>query len=47
MLGGPQRRSLYIAAREWHGMRSLEQGAGSGRPLACAVEVPGAGYPAG
>ena len=47
MLGGPRRTSLYIAAREWHGMTSLAQGAGSGRLLVCEVEVPGAGYPAG
>lgn len=46
MLGGPQRSSLYIAARQWHGMAALERGAGSGRLLVCEVEVPGAGYPA-
>lgn len=46
MLGGPDRRTLFIVAREWHGMTNLEAGAGSGQIVAVAAPAPGAGWPA-
>ena len=43
-LGGPDRRTLYVTAASWSGM--MEDGGRTGRILAAAVAVPGAGWPA-
>jgi sugar lactone lactonase YvrE len=46
VLGGPERRTLFIAAAEWRGMTESEMVApGSGRVFAVDVDVPGAGWP--
>jgi sugar lactone lactonase YvrE len=46
VLGGPQRRTLFIVAAEWRGMTETEMVApGSGQVLMTDVEVPGAGWP--
>jgi sugar lactone lactonase YvrE len=44
MLGGGDRRTLFLVARQWHGL-DISQGAGTGQVLAVAVTVPGAGWP--
>jgi sugar lactone lactonase YvrE len=45
-LGGPDRRTLFIAAAEWQGMTESEMVTpGSGQVLATQVDVPGAGWP--
>ena len=45
MLGGPQRRTLYITAAEWFGMERMNEMAGTGRILSVEVPVAGAGWP--
>ncbi|MDF2265270.1 SMP-30/gluconolactonase/LRE family protein [Streptomyces coacervatus] len=46
VLGGPDRRTLFITAARWQGMTETEMVApGSGQVLAVQVEVPGAGRP--
>jgi sugar lactone lactonase YvrE len=46
VLGGPDRRTLFITAARWQGMTETEMVApGSGQVLAVPVEVPGAGRP--
>jgi len=46
VLGGPERRTLFIAAAEWRGMTESEMVApGSGRVFAVDVDMPGAGWP--
>ena len=45
MLGGPARRTLYIAAAKWFGMDRMGEMGGTGQILACEVETPGAGWP--
>jgi sugar lactone lactonase YvrE len=45
MLGGPEGRTLWIVAREWHGVASSTDGRRSGQILATEVEVPAAGWP--
>ena len=45
MLGGPDRRTLFVVAREWHGM-DVSKGMGTGQLLATAAPAPGAGWPA-
>jgi sugar lactone lactonase YvrE len=44
-LGGPEMRTLYIIAREWHGGGAMRAGDGTGQVLACEVGVPKAGWP--
>ncbi len=44
VLGGPERRRLYIVAAEWGGT-GAEAGARTGQILAVDVDVPGAGWP--
>lgn len=45
-LGGPDRRTLFIAAAEWGGMTAAAMVApGSGQILARDVDVPGVGWP--
>ena len=43
-LGGQDRRTLYIVAREWHGA-DISAGAGTGQLVSVDVDVPGAGRP--
>jgi sugar lactone lactonase YvrE len=45
MLGGPDRRTLFIVAREWHGLDS-SRGAGTGQVLTARAPAAGAGWPA-
>ena len=43
-LGGPDGRTLFIVAREWHGA-DISAGAGTGVLVATRVDVPHAGWP--
>jgi sugar lactone lactonase YvrE len=45
MLGGPDGRTLWIVAREWHGVAGTADERRSGQILATEVEVPAAGWP--
>jgi sugar lactone lactonase YvrE len=45
MLGGPERRTLFVVAREWHGGQAMNAGAGSGQVLTVEVAVGRAGRP--
>ena len=45
MLGGPDRRTLFLVAREWYGMDPAK-GAGTGQVLTVRAPAPGAGWPA-
>jgi sugar lactone lactonase YvrE len=45
MLGGPDGRTLFIVAAEWHGMEKFLDGLGSGQVLTARVSVPRAGRP--
>ena len=44
MLGGADRRTLFLVAREWHGM-DFSKGMGSGQVLTVGAPVAGAGWP--
>jgi sugar lactone lactonase YvrE len=46
MLGGPDRRTLFMVAREWHGT-DASKGMGTGQVLTVAAPAPGAGWPSG
>jgi sugar lactone lactonase YvrE len=45
MLGGPQRRTLYIMAATWFGMDRMGEMAGTGKVLTVEVAAPGVGRP--
>ena len=47
MLGGPDRRTLFIVANEWRGMDKIPEvaAARTGRVLAVEAPAPGAGWP--
>jgi sugar lactone lactonase YvrE len=45
MLGGPERRTLYIAAATWLGMDRMGEMQPDAQLLAVDVDVPGAGWP--
>ncbi|MDB5479735.1 MAG: gluconolaconase [Caulobacteraceae bacterium] len=45
MLGGPDRRTLYIAAAQWFGMERMAEMAGTGQVVSLDVDIPGAGWP--
>ena len=45
MLGGPQMRTLFVIAREWHGGQAIAAGDGTGQVLAIETAVPKAGWP--
>ncbi|HLZ85435.1 MAG TPA: SMP-30/gluconolactonase/LRE family protein [Caulobacteraceae bacterium] len=47
MLGGPERRTLYITAAQWFGMDRMGEMAGTGQVVSLEVDVPGAGWPYG
>jgi sugar lactone lactonase YvrE len=45
MLGGPERRTLFITAAKWFGMDRIADIAGTGQVLSVDVAVAGAGWP--
>ena len=45
MLGGPDLRTLFLVAREWHGMANLSGGMGTGQVLTVPAPAPAAGWP--
>ena len=45
MLGGADRRTLFIMAAEWHGFEKMMDGLGSGQALAVEAPAPGVGWP--
>ncbi|HWF75931.1 MAG TPA: SMP-30/gluconolactonase/LRE family protein [Caulobacteraceae bacterium] len=45
MLGGPDRRTLYVTAARWFGMDRMAEMAGTGQVLSVAAPHPGAGCP--
>ena len=45
MLGGVDRRTLFMVAREWRGMESTADGERTGQILTAQAPVPGAGWP--
>ena len=45
MLGGADRRTLFMMAAEWHGMENMISEARTGQVLIAEVPVPGAGWP--
>jgi sugar lactone lactonase YvrE len=45
ILGGPDRRTLYLAANEWSGSDRMRGGPRAGQVLAVSVSSPGAGWP--
>ena len=45
MLGGADRSTLFLVAREWHGMENLANGNGTGQVLTVRAPAPGAGWP--
>jgi sugar lactone lactonase YvrE len=45
MLGGPDRRTLYITAARWFGMDRMGEMGGTGRVLSVPAPVAGAGWP--
>jgi sugar lactone lactonase YvrE len=45
MLGGPEMRTLFVIAREWHGAQAMTAGDGTGQVLVTEAPVPKAGWP--
>jgi sugar lactone lactonase YvrE len=45
MLGGVDRRTLFLVVREWGGMESTAEGARTGQLLTAPAPAPGAGWP--
>jgi sugar lactone lactonase YvrE len=45
MLGGVDRRTLFLVANEWRGMESTVEGARTGQVLTAPASAPGAGWP--
>jgi sugar lactone lactonase YvrE len=45
MLGGPERRTLFIVAAEWHGFAKMMDGLGTGQLLTVQAPAAGAGWP--
>jgi sugar lactone lactonase YvrE len=46
MLGGADRRTLFLLAAEWHGMDNVDPDARTGQVLTAEAPAPGAGWPA-
>jgi sugar lactone lactonase YvrE len=44
MLGGTDRRTLFLVTREWHGV-DISAGMGTGQVLTAPAPAPGAGWP--
>jgi sugar lactone lactonase YvrE len=45
MLGGEDRKTLFIMAAEWHGFAKMMEGMGTGQVLAVSAPAPAAGWP--
>ena len=45
MLGGTDRKTLFVMAAEWHGVSKMSDGARTGQVLTVAAPAPGAGWP--
>ncbi|HEX6676914.1 MAG TPA: SMP-30/gluconolactonase/LRE family protein [Actinomycetes bacterium] len=45
MLGGPDGRTLFMLAAEWHGMDDIDFSARTGQVLTAPAPTPGAGWP--
>jgi sugar lactone lactonase YvrE len=45
MLGGADRRTLFMIATEWHGTAGMADGSRTGQVLAARAPAPGAGWP--
>ncbi len=45
MLGGPERKTLVMVAREWRGPASMADKGRTGQLLTAKVSIPGAGWP--
>ena len=45
MLGGADKRTLFIMAAEWHGFERMMDGLGTGQILTVEVSTPGVGWP--
>jgi sugar lactone lactonase YvrE len=45
MLGGTDRKTLFMVATEWHGTEHMADGARTGQVLAIEAPAPGAGWP--
>ncbi len=45
MLGGPDRRTLFMLAAEWHGMEKMNGGSRTGQVLTVQAPAPGVGWP--
>ena len=45
MLGGADRRTLFIMAAQWYGFEKMMDGIGTGQVLAVEVSAPGVGWP--
>src|SRR6266540_2481526 len=45
MLGGADKRTLFLMAAEWHGFDRMADGAGTGQVLVTEAPAPGAGWP--
>jgi len=45
MLGGQQRRTLFIVAQEWGGTKAMAESRRTGRVLTAPAPAPGAGWP--
>ena len=45
MLGGRDRRTLFIMAAEWHGFDKMMEGLGTGQVLAVKAPASGVGWP--
>ena len=45
MLGGADKRTLFIMAAEWHGFAKMMEGLGTGQVLTVEAPAPGVGWP--
>ncbi len=45
MLGGPDRRTLFILAAEWGGVQGISPDARTGQLLTVLAPAPGVGWP--
>jgi sugar lactone lactonase YvrE len=45
MLGGADRKTLFMMAAEWRGAAGMADGRRTGEVLTVAVPIPGAGWP--
>jgi len=45
MLGGDDRKTLFIVAAEWHGFAKMMDGLGTGQVLTAQAPAPGVGWP--